>query len=405
MKLLCTADWHVGSGREFGYGDTGPGSRLHDQEQVLERIVDVAIEENVDAVLFAGDLWHRPRPAPWEIAAVQRPLSKLNGEIPFFAINGNRHDFVNAELEMALEVAGLGWQVSRRPEVIRWPEVSIATLPWTPPARLVAARGGGDRDVVHADVAELLLDTARGLRADCPSHVPAVLLAHWSISGASTPSGIETDQFREPVLDLHGVAELGFDAVVLGHVHRAQVLWRGPDVFYVGSPAIVNFGEVEPPNVEPGSWHGVSILDVESSLVRHRHVPIADRPFVTVDVDLTTERHEEIGLSETETVLAAAATHELGEAVIRLRYTASGEQAKRIDHEAIRRALLEAGVHRIYAIQAEIIREDRARVAGVDESMDELEALQMYVSAQGMRHEMAEQVGERTARYLQELRT
>ena len=49
MKFLHTADWHVGKtlkGR----------SRLEEQRAVLREIVDIALRENVDAVLIAGDL-------------------------------------------------------------------------------------------------------------------------------------------------------------------------------------------------------------------------------------------------------------------------------------------------------------------------------------------------------------
>jgi len=38
---------------------------LADQEAVLNAAADLAISERVDAVLVAGDVFHRPRPHPW----------------------------------------------------------------------------------------------------------------------------------------------------------------------------------------------------------------------------------------------------------------------------------------------------------------------------------------------------
>ena len=55
MRLLHTADWHVGKTLK-GH------SRLEEQERVLREIVGVAREHAVDAVLVAGDLYDRALP-------------------------------------------------------------------------------------------------------------------------------------------------------------------------------------------------------------------------------------------------------------------------------------------------------------------------------------------------------
>ena len=55
MKFLHTADWHTGKtlkGRD----------RLDEQRAVLGEIVRIAEEQQVDAVLIAGDVSGRPAP-------------------------------------------------------------------------------------------------------------------------------------------------------------------------------------------------------------------------------------------------------------------------------------------------------------------------------------------------------
>src|SRR5690606_20223496 len=69
------------------------------------------------------------------------------------------------------------------------------------------------------------------------------------------------------------------------------------------------------------------------------------------------------------------------DAIVRVRYRATEEQARHIDHAAIVRALEQAGAHRVYAIQPEIIREDRRRVEGLDETLSPLQALDMWVES------------------------
>jgi hypothetical protein len=65
-------------------------------------------------------------------------------------------------------------------------------------------------------------------------------------------------------------------------------------------------------------------------------------------------------------------------AVVRVRYTATEEQARRIDQRALRQALLDAGAHRVF-IQPTIVRAERARVEGLDETIDEVEAFRLWL--------------------------
>ena len=52
MRLLHTADWHLGKQL---YGQ----SLLEDQSQVLEQLIDLACEQQPDAILLAGDVFDR----------------------------------------------------------------------------------------------------------------------------------------------------------------------------------------------------------------------------------------------------------------------------------------------------------------------------------------------------------
>ncbi|MEM9719075.1 MAG: exonuclease subunit SbcD, partial [Bacteroidota bacterium] len=56
MKILHTADWHLGKKLE-GF------SRLEEQRKVLTEICDITEQEEVDAVCIAGDLFDTPNPS------------------------------------------------------------------------------------------------------------------------------------------------------------------------------------------------------------------------------------------------------------------------------------------------------------------------------------------------------
>jgi exonuclease SbcD len=418
VKLLCCGDFHLGAGAEYG---PRPGDRLRDQERVLNEIVRIAHEENVDAVLFAGDAFERRRPSPEEIHVWQEFVYEATcHSASLVSIDGN-HDVIAADVFAAPELA-IGMDHYRTPGVEELcshkseaERAYVATLPWTPPAHLVANRNGGDRDELHAEVADLLLDAARDLRSQIPVGRPSILLAHWSVSGAVTPTGADVGLFREPVLPLADLLALGFDWIVLGHIHETQILARDPVVmrsengteavgngtcaFYVGSPMVLNFGEAK-------GHHGVMLLDTDARSLRHIEIP--DRPFVTVDADIPIALANPVGIypitDPTDLIAAAVAEHlPLTDAVVRIRYKATAEQARRVDHAALRGLVADAGASKLYAIQPEIVRTDRARVEGVDEQVGPMEALDLWIEHNFQEVARGDELRVLTSRYLEDV--
>lgn len=393
-RILCIGDLHLGTSPDFGRAPYGPESRLADQQIVWQRACDTAIEQDCDLVLFTGDAFHRRRPTPSEILAFRAgPVDLERHGIPVIAIDGN-HDVTTPELPSALSIFdGEGIRVSRTPEVIDVAGVSVATLPWTPAARLIAARGGGDRDEANQDVAQILLDIARQLRAECPAGKPAILMGHWAVSGAALPAGMATDELREPVIPADELNQMGWDAIALGHIHRRQTIGR-PATFYVGSPAVVDWGEA-------GQPHGVTIVDLDRSDAITSFVEIDDRPFVTLDADLSDDPvvYEEM--------LRGDWSHAdlVSDAVVRFRYRATREQAARVDNREIAQALLDAGAWRVF-VQPEIARQDRARVEGLDDNLTPQRALDLWLDVQALDDQtMAGRVRAQTAAYLEQVAT
>lgn len=86
MKILHTADWHLGK-RLDNF------SRLPEQIDVMNEIVQIADEQNVDIVLIAGDLFDTFNPSVEAVELFYKTLKRLakNGERPVIAIGGN-HD-------------------------------------------------------------------------------------------------------------------------------------------------------------------------------------------------------------------------------------------------------------------------------------------------------------------------
>ncbi len=86
MRILHTADWHLGKRLDFY-------SRLEEQKAVLEEIIQIATAQQVDMVVIAGDLFDAFNPPNEATELLYKTLKKLakGGKVPVIAIAGN-HD-------------------------------------------------------------------------------------------------------------------------------------------------------------------------------------------------------------------------------------------------------------------------------------------------------------------------
>ncbi|MDQ0595637.1 exonuclease SbcD [Chryseobacterium ginsenosidimutans] len=89
MKILHTADWHLGKRLDRF-------SRLEEQILVLNEIVEITDEQNIDLVIIAGDLFDNFNPSVEAVELFYKTLKRLslNGKRPVIAIAGN-HDSPN----------------------------------------------------------------------------------------------------------------------------------------------------------------------------------------------------------------------------------------------------------------------------------------------------------------------
>jgi DNA repair protein SbcD/Mre11 len=90
IKIIHTGDLHLG----MTFKSLGKKSRLHrrDCQDVFSNIIDLCINEKVDGLLIAGDLFHDPNPSKPIVTFVIDEFKRLRDKsIPVFLISGN-HD-------------------------------------------------------------------------------------------------------------------------------------------------------------------------------------------------------------------------------------------------------------------------------------------------------------------------
>lgn len=350
-RLLALGDLHLQKGETLHFG------RLAEQEQVLDRILTAARDENVDAVLLAGDLFDRRRPSPEALLTAERPLvrHREHDGPKVIAIPGN-HDLIDLDTDCGLDVlaeTGL-LELHRQHGATVVGDTTVACLPWAPVSRLRAQLGDVSADEVNQACADLLVTVAAELHSSISG--PSVLIAHWAVDAAVLPSGMSVADLREVVLPLGDLQALGYDAVILAHIHRQQTLSNHPLVAYVGSPMPLDFGEV-------GLEHGYLLLDDAGP----RFVPVASPRFLTFDS------------------LDHAAASDVTDAYVRVRVTSDGTD--NLDARELERCLIDDGA-RYARVDVIVERAVRARVDVAEDVTDE-QAFDLWLAANEIETEIA----------------
>jgi exonuclease SbcD len=258
IRLLHFADAHIDMAN-YGRHDpqTGLPLRVLDFLRSLDEIVDAAIAENVDLVIFAGDAYKDRAPAPTFQREWGKRIMRLSqAKIPTLLLIGN-HDLspaagrANAIQEFdTLQVPFV--RVLARPEFLGpdrlWDlPLQVIAIPWISRSGLLAAieTSAADSAQVFSNLETRISDLVQDWLAEADPSLPTILTAHASVQGASY--GAERTVMLGADLVLSGalVKDTRLDYVALGHIHKPQDLNEGshPPVIYPGSIERVDFGE------------------------------------------------------------------------------------------------------------------------------------------------------------------
>jgi DNA repair protein SbcD/Mre11 len=388
MKIIHFADLHLGV-ETYGHvnPETGLSSRLEDFLDALDRLVDYAIDKQIDLVLFCGDAYKSREPSQTQQREFAKRIKRLTaGGIPLFLLTGN-HDLPNAlgratttEIFETLTVPGV--YVANKPGIYRVKthsgDLQVAALPWVRRSALLSKEPvSGGRNLDFNQINERLQQILTGIILDQVSKLdptlPAVLAAHVWVMNATLGSEKSMSIGQEHMLLLSSVASPAFDYVALGHIHKGQVLNETPPVTYCGSLERLDFGDE---NDEKGFY----LIDIENEApagkrrVSFDFQSIGARRFFTLSLKL-----EQDDLDPTSTVLRAieASRDKIKDAIVRINIALPASPAGKLRDNDIRSAVKDAYY---LSITREIQRENRLRMGkSALEGITPEEALKAYL--------------------------
>ncbi|NOY98852.1 MAG: exonuclease SbcCD subunit D [Chloroflexi bacterium] len=339
MRILHFADAHIDMAN---YGRHDPESglplRVLDFLKSLDVIVDAAIGEKVDLVIFAGDAYKDRTPAPtYQREWGKRIIRLSQAGIPTLLLVGN-HDLspatgrANAIQEFdTLRVPNV--RVLAKPEFLGPDDLGlplqVISLPWVSRSGLMAALNvsGVDPAQVYAEIEERLSGLVNEWLDEADDSLPLVLTAHASVQGAKYGSERTVMLGADLVLPGSLVKDERLDYVALGHIHKPQNLNEGahPPVIYPGSIERVDFGEAE-----DDKFFVIAEVEKHSTKVEWRKLD-GIRPFVDRYIELKSESNITAALKS-----ALPAPGKMRDAIVRLVVAYPREWDTLIDEPALR---------------------------------------------------------------------
>ena len=260
MKILHFADAHIDMAN-YGRHDpqTGLPLRVLDFLKSLDTIVDAAISEQVDMVIFAGDAYKDRAPAPtFQREWGKRIIRLSRAKIPTLLLVGN-HDLSPAmgrahaiqEFD-TLQVPFV--RVLQKPEFLTPNElwdlpVQVIAMPWVSRSGLMASVDASAVDVreLFARIEDRISSLVEDWISEADPSLPLILTAHASVEGAMFGAERMVMLGSDLVLPTSLVKDRRLDYVAMGHIHKPQDLNEGhhPPVIYPGSIERVDFGEAK----------------------------------------------------------------------------------------------------------------------------------------------------------------
>lgn len=236
MRVLHVADTHVGYRAYHRVDHQGLNQREQDVFDAFTQVVNLAIEEEVDALLHAGDLFDSVRPTNRAVTHAMHELRRLgDAGVPAVVIGGNHETPKLRETGSVLRFLDFLPHVHAiykgRRETVHLGDLAVHGVP-------------------HAPTKEALVEQVEAATPD-PDARWNVLMLHVGVVGLAE---FRTGEFNELVIP-SGLLRNGHTYTALGHYHRATEVREA--CWYAGSTERTSFKEA-------GEEKGVLLVDLDA---------------------------------------------------------------------------------------------------------------------------------------------
>ena len=275
MKILVTADWHI-------------GKRLHNEDLTedmnlfFEWLLEQIKLNDVKYLLVAGDIFDNNNPSNESTRiyyAFLRKLSALNCKAIITAGNHDSPSFIDVPKDLLSEfdisVFGIFTGVDRLDEIFvplknDSGEVVavVAAIPFLQD-RFVrqVGEGEGAREIaekIKQGMKSLFAQIGAALHVSYPV-IPKIGMAHLHAQGAQISEAEREIQIgNQEGISANDLDQ--FDYLALGHIHTGQTVLKGK-IQYASSPISLGFSENR-------YQHKVVMLEIENNQIKELEIPV-----------------------------------------------------------------------------------------------------------------------------------
>lgn len=347
MKVLHTADWHIGSFK--GPEENGVNLRSEDTMNCLRYLVEVANYEKPDLVLVSGDIFHQAE--IWQ-GRSHREVLQARGIILSLASAAKRvvvmrgtpnHDSQEAfeELKAHFELVP-NVDIITSPQIVSTDDADIVVVPGFDKGQFRAKFPGISKEDENGVFSDELGNIVVGMKAMCNPEKVSILMSHYTVPGCNTESG--QTQFLtqfEPVITQDMLMAANYDLVALGHIHRPQSIPNLDNVIYSGAVNAMNFNDEGQERgfwihyFEKGAFGKDGMVFTDSQFFKTPY-----REFLTITWSVQDVAE---AISYPETLPMKFSEAGVADKIVRIIYSCTADQKKAINTAQIERALYEAG--------------------------------------------------------------
>jgi len=322
MKILHYADAHIDAVTSGQRNEKGIPGRIMDFVKSLDIIAETAIDEGVDAVIFAGDAFKDKNPLPQYANLWNIHIMKLaTADIPVFLLVGNHDKSVRGGVHTQT-----AFQTFSPPNVYVMDEAGWYLKPLGFPAVFIALPWEHRKREYRVEEVMEWIDMAER------ENLPIIMVGHVTAEGASYGSEMIATLGDDLILPRRVYTDPRLDYVALGHLHRHQELNNGdhPPVVYSGSIERVDWGEAKEPK-------GFVLAEIGQKQTLWEFVELPTRKHLDIEINWQ-------GLDLT---LSLPAKEELEGAMVRVKVHYEEADEKKIDWVGLERYLQPAFSYKI----------------------------------------------------------
>lgn len=348
MKIITFADAHIGISTYSTIDpETNLSTRVLDSLNGIDQIINYAEENNIKYILFAGDMFKNALPSPTLVREINKRIKASAEKGIKWIIQDGNHDV--SPLETAKSALDpLSTLKVENVEHTRFEKTYM----------------------IDNNIRVLVLPTyttqeeVENILSKYNDNIKTIVMGHFTSLNAKLNDWLIAS--NEDAIDIKIFQKPNILAVVLGHLHKHQILNTNPLSYYCSSTIRTDFNEEH-------DKKGFVVLDIDNNYnVSYIFKEIKTQEFLSVKMDLA-------GEDDAQANVMAYLNHikkDLIDKVVRVQLTLDKEN--NIDDNEILEFLKNNNVSYIANISKIFDREQLIRNKDINEQITEEEALREY---------------------------